>query len=48
MRLLEAAQRGCFIDQTLRRPNRIVHRLRVGERFDPVGRDAPAETAVDA
>jgi uncharacterized OsmC-like protein len=30
-RLVDAAQKGCFIDQTLNRTNVVGHRLRVGE-----------------
>ncbi len=31
VRLVEAAKRGCFIDQTMAVANRVGHRLRVGE-----------------
>ena len=31
VRLIEAAKKGCFIEQTLARPNAIAHRLRTGE-----------------
>lgn len=35
-RLIEAAKRGCFIEQTLARPNVIAHRLWVGDGWQDV------------
>lgn len=35
-RLIEAAKRGCFIEQTLARPNAIAHRLWVGDGWEEV------------
>ena len=32
-RLIEAAKKGCFIEQMLRRPNEIGHRLKVGDEW---------------
>lgn len=33
VRLIEAAKKGCFVEQTLARPNEIAHRLKVGEEW---------------
>jgi uncharacterized OsmC-like protein len=33
LRLIEAAKLGCFVEQTLMRPNAIAHRLKDGERW---------------
>jgi uncharacterized OsmC-like protein len=35
-RLIEAAKRGCFIEQTLARPNAITHRLWVGDGWEDI------------
>jgi hypothetical protein len=31
--LIEAAKKGCFVEQTLMRPNMVGHRLRVGDEW---------------
>jgi uncharacterized OsmC-like protein len=31
VRLIDAARKGCFVEQTLARPNEIAHRLKVGD-----------------
>ena len=33
LRLIEAAKKGCFVEQTLMRPNAIAHRLKDGETW---------------
>jgi hypothetical protein len=33
LRLIKAAKKGCFVEQTLMRPNTIAHRLKDGERW---------------
>ena len=33
LRLIEAAKKGCFIEQMLRQPNEIGHRLKVGDEW---------------
>jgi uncharacterized OsmC-like protein len=33
LRLIAAAKKGCFIEQTLAQPNRVTHRLKVGDTW---------------
>lgn len=33
IKLISAAKKGCFVEQTLARPNSIAHRLRVGDHW---------------